>query len=334
MPIWVRPEVEFYHADVRIADDITKALQGVRYVFHLAAYGGFVPSISKYMDVNATGTLRLFEAIRDSGKDVKKVVVASSQGIYGEGKYVNRSGSVVSVGTRRISDLDRAQWDPLDPTTGEALQPSVTPESHPHNSSHVYSISKYAQERAALAMGYQLGVPTCCLRFAVTYGPRQSPHNPYTGVVAIFSTQILNGLNPLPYEDGQQTRDFIYVSDVARGALIAMEDERTSGRVLNLGTGTAMTIDRLARTLAQTYSKPELVPVYRGYYRPSDVRHLVLDPEQMARLGFRSTVTVTEGLRDVANWLRSTHDAIPERFRAAEEQLLRLGVVRESHGHR
>ncbi len=207
-----------------------------------------------------------------------------------------------------------------------------TPETQGHNSLHVYSISKYAEERVALAMAYQLDIPSCCLRYAVTYGPRQSPHNPYTGVAAIFSTQILNDLPPLPYEDGRQTRDFIYVSDVARGTLVAMENEQSAGRVLNLGTGVATTIDELARMLAHAYGKSELAPVYRNYYRPSDVRHLVLDPTQMAELGFRAEVRPAEGLRHVAQWLRATFKNVPERFRTAEEDLCRLGVVRKAHG--
>jgi dTDP-L-rhamnose 4-epimerase len=330
-PAWLRKDATFVQGDVRNVDDITNALRGVRYVFHLAAYGGFVPNVSKYMDVNATGTLRLYEVLRDHGNDVKKVAVASSQGIYGEGSYRDKNGIIHSVGTRSLEALNRCQWEHPDPKTGEPLTPLPSPETQPHNSLHVYSISKYAEERAALAMSYQLEIPTCCLRFAVTYGPRQSPHNPYTGVVAIFSTQILNGLPPLPYEDGLQTRDFIYVSDLVRGILLAMEHDETAGGVFNVATGVATTIDSLARTLAHAYRRPELEPIYRRYYRPSDVRHLVLDSTQLAKLGFRAQISVKDGIAEVARWLESNYKDLPERFREAEEQLLRLGVVRQAH---
>jgi dTDP-L-rhamnose 4-epimerase len=262
---------------------------------------------------------------------VRKVVVASSQGIYGEGCYRDGKDVVHAVGMRSLDALARGEWEHRHPVTQEVLRPVPTPETHPHNSFHIYSISKYAEERVALALGNQLGLPTCCLRFAVTYGPRQSLHNPYTGVVAIFSTQILNDVPPPPYEDGQQTRDFIYVADLVRGMLLAMEHEETAQQVFNVSTGVPTTIDGLARTLARVYGKPGLAPVYRGVYRPSDVRHLVLDPGRLAALGFRAPTGLEEGLREVARWLLATHKVVPELFRSAEAQLVRYGVVRQVH---
>jgi len=334
-PPWLRDDVAFVHGDVREADDLARALRGVRYVFHLAGYGGFVPELSKYMDVNATGTVRLYEAIRDHGREVRKVVVASSQGIYGEGPYRDSSGAVRCVGMRTLDDLAAGRWEHRDPDTGEALRPIPTTEDHPHNSLHLYSISKYAQERSALALGSLLGVPTCVLRYAVTYGPRQSLHNPYTGVVAIFSTQILNDLAPLLYEDGRQTRDFVYVTDNARANLLAMEHKETDQRVYNVSTGVATTIDDLARTLARIYGRTELEPIYRRAYRPSDVRHLTLDPRRLEALGWRAEVPFEEGMAHFARWAGSAGRVL-ERFRAAERQLLASGVVRQagpsSHG--
>jgi dTDP-L-rhamnose 4-epimerase len=328
-PPWLRDDVTFIHGDVRDVNDLARALRGVRYVFHLAGYGGFVPEVSKYMDVNATGTVRLYEAIRDHGREVRNVVVASSQGIYGEGRYRDSAGAIRSVGMRAPDDLAAGRWEHSDPETGEALRPVPTLEDHPHNSLHLYSISKYAEERSALALGSLLGVPTCALRYAVTYGPRQSLHNPYTGVVAIFSTQILNGLAPPPYEDGRQTRDFIYVTDNARANLVAMEHEDAGQRVFNVSTGVATTIDELARTLARIYGRPELEPVYRRTYRPSDVRHLVLDPRRLEALGWRAEIRLEEGMAHFARWAQS-HGRVPERFRAAERQLLSSGVVRQA----
>jgi dTDP-L-rhamnose 4-epimerase len=326
-PSWVPADVTFLQGDVRSVDDLARALRGVRYVFHIAGYGGFVPDVSKYMDVNATGTIRLYEALRDHGKDVRKVVVASSQGIYGEGLYRDKSGQVHQVGMRPIAAFERSAWEHGHPTTGEPLQPVPTPESHPHSSLNIYSISKYAEERSALALGSLFRVPTCCLRYALTYGPRQSLHNPYTGVVAIFSTQIVNDVAPLPYEDGQQTRDFLYVTDNVRGNLAAMERDETAGRVLNVGTGVATTIDHLARTLAALYDKPALEPVYRGSYRPGDVRHLVLDPSALVALGWRPETRLDQGMRQFVTWVRS-NDQIPDLFRTAEQNLIASGVVR------
>jgi len=328
-PPWVTGDVDFHHGDVRSVDDLARALQGVRYVFHLAGYGGFVPNVSKYMDVNATGTIRLYEALRDHGREVCKVVVASSQGIYGEGSYRDQAGALHQVAMRSIPALERSEWEHRHPGTGEVLQPVPTPESHPHNSLNLYSISKYAEERAALALGNLLEIPTCCLRYAVTYGPRQSLHNPYTGVVAIFSTQIMNDIAPLPYEDGRQTRDFVYVSDNVRANLLAMEHDATARRVFNVGTGIATTIDELARTLAACYGKPALEPAYRGCYRPSDVRHLVLDPAELSALGWRPEVPLRAGMNRFIEWARSS-DEIPDLFRTAEQNLIKSGVVRQA----
>jgi dTDP-L-rhamnose 4-epimerase len=328
-PTWVPDDVEFHRGDVRSVEDLTRALKGVRYVFHLAGYGGFVPDVSKYMDVNATGTLRLYEALRDHGRDVRKVVVASSQGIYGEGLYRDGSGRLLRQGMRPIPALERGEWEHRDPDNGEVLFPVPTPESQPHDSLNIYSISKYAEERAALALGQLFGFPTCALRYALTYGPRQSLYNPYTGVVAIFSTQIIHGLPPAPYEDGSQTRDFINVADNVRANLFAMEHEATAQQVYNVATGQPTTVDGLARSLAEIYGRPDLAPAYRGTYRPGDVRHLVLDPGRLEALGWRATIPLAEGLPRFADWVQA-QDQVPERFRAAEPQLVASGVVRLS----
>lgn len=328
-PPWLRADADFVRGDVRSPEDLTRALDGVRFVFHLAGFGGFVPEVGTYMDVNATGTVRLFEAIGDRGRGVRKVVVASSQAIYGEGLYRDRDGRPLRVGMRPVADLERRLWEHRDPRTGGPLEPLPTPESAGHDSLNLYSVSKYAGERASLAMGHLLGIPTCALRYAVTYGPRQSLRNPYTGVVAIFATAILNGLPPLPYEDGGQTRDFLDVSDNVRANLIAMEADETSGRALNVGTGVATTIDHLARSLAELLGRPDLAPSYRGYFRPGDVRHLVLDPSALIGLGWRAEVAREDGLRRFAASLPAG-EGVAERFREAERGLVAVGVVRAS----
>lgn len=328
-PDWLPLEVEFHEGDVRSADDLARALKGVRYVFHLAGYGGFVPHVSKYMDVNATGTIRLYEALRDHGREVRKVVVASSQGIYGEGLYRDGHGHARSLRMRPIDSLERAEWEHRDPNTGELLHPDATPESQPHDSLNLYSISKYAEERSALSLGQLFRFPTCCLRYGLTYGVRQSLHNPYTGVVSIFSTQIMNGLHPTPYEDGRQTRDFVNVLDNARANLFAMEHEATEQKVYNVGTGRPTSIHSLACLLAQAFEHPELQPVYRGTFRPGDVRHLVLDRSALSSLGWDAEISLNKGLPAFVNWVRS-QDHVPERFRGAERQLVASGVVRMS----
>lgn len=327
-PAWVPSDVEFIQGDVRSPEDLGRALTGVRYVFHLAGYGGFVPEVSKYMDVNATGTIRLYEALRKRPDQIRKVVVASSQGIYGEGRYASTNSEPCLVPMRAIADLEQGKWEHRD-RAGNLLIPQPTPESQPHNSLNVYSISKYAEERAALALGYHYNVPTCCLRFGLTYGPRQSLHNPYTGVVAIFTTEILHDRPPLPYEDGQQTRDFTFVVDTVRATLYVMEHEGSQGQVYNVGTGVGSSVDKLARCLATVYDNPAVTPAYRNCYRPSDIRHLVLEPSKLADLGYRCQTPLEEGLKHVAKWVLAQGD-VPDLFRGAEAQLIHAGVVRQA----
>lgn len=325
-PSWIPKDCRFLHGDVRHEADLTRALEGVEFVFHLAAFGGFTDNASKYFDVNTTGTIRLFEALRAGRHTVEKVVVASSQGIYGEGSYRTGDGQAIEdAPPRSIERLRDRQWDPVDEVTGCPLVAVPTREDKRPRTDHIYSLSKFAAERSALALGRQWSIPTCALRYAVTYGPRQSLHNPYTGVTSIFSSQILLGRRPVVFEDGHQTRDFLYVKDNARGNLFAMESEATAGRALNLATGVATSVRDLVSTLGDALERPTEAHA-PGLFRPADVRHLVLDSSELGQLGFHASVTVREGIAHFAAWVRD-QPAIEDRFTPALPGLLASGVV-------
>jgi dTDP-L-rhamnose 4-epimerase len=325
-PAWIPPEAEFMQGDMRSLDDVEKALTGVDVVFHLAAYGGFAPELTKMTDVNACGTSRIFEAIRTKGLDVRKIVTASSQAVYGEGAYTCLEHGVFYPDRRPIEQLDRGEWEVACPVCNEPASGAPIPEEAPLKFGGVYALSKYFEERLTLALGREWGIPAVALRFALTYGPRQSVFNAYSGVCSIFSTRLLNGLPPVIYEDGRQVRDFTFVEDVARANVHVMLDERIDGDVFNVGTGTGTSLWEFACLLRDAYGA-EVDPVTPGEYRPMDFRHLIADSSKLQRLGWRPKVSVAEGVRRYAEWILSG-DRPAEYFSEAEAALKQLRIVR------
>ncbi len=325
-PEWVPDDVEMVEGDLRSYDDVERALQGVDVVFHQAAYGGFAPELTKMTDVNACGTARIFEAIRTKDLDIAKVVTASSQAVYGEGQYRCARCGPCFPGRRPLEQLARAEWEVPCPTCGHPMTGMPIGENGALDLTGVYAISKYYEERLTLSLGDEWGIPTVALRYALTYGPRQSIFNPYTGICSIFSTRLLNGLPPVLYEDGLQTRDFTFVRDVARANLLVMESDEANGQVFNVGTGVGTTVIDFACLLRDAYGVA-VDPELRGEYRPLDVRHLTSDSANIRMLGWEPAVPVAEGVRRYAEWIMSKgHPA--EYFSRAEKTLKQLRVVR------
>lgn len=324
-PVWLNPRARFFQGDVRDGAALSQALEGVCAVFHQAAFGGFTPEISKYIDVNTIGTARLFEQIAKGKSAVRKIVVASSQAVYGEGAYRCERHGLKYPSKRPPAQIEKKNWELFCSECESTLQPIPVSEEKPSEGETAYALSKEFEERLALAYGKQLGIPTVALRYAVTYGPRQSIFNPYTGVVSIFSTRLLNNLPPLVYEDGQQTRDFIYVGDVVHANLFVMESEAADFKVFNVGTGIATSVEALARELASIYGK-KIGPKIPGEFRHGDVRHILLDPSPLSRLGFRAATSLKEGLGHFAEWMR-THERVEEYFSEAYGNLKRNRII-------
>jgi len=233
-PAWLSPEAEFMRGDVRHRGDWERALEGVDLVFHEAAYGGYMPEIAKFIHVNAVGTAIMLETIRDRNLPVRKVVIASSQAVYNEGAYACPVHGHFFGTTRPIAQLQAGDYNVHCPVCGAASVPAPTDERAPMGGENVYAISKADQERLLISWGRATGVPVVALRYSCTYGPRQSVFNPYTGVIAIFCTRLMNDLPPVIYEDGRQSRDLIFVQDVARANMIVACDNRADGRRLGL----------------------------------------------------------------------------------------------------
>lgn len=325
-PDWIPTEVEFLEGDVRNRDDLDRALEGVDWVFHQAADGGFTSAISHYFVNNALPTAVIYELIRDK-HPVQKVVVASSQAVYGEGKYVCPQHGPQYPQPRSVEQMRAQDWELHCPECGSSMAGVPIDESHV-NPLLPYAMSKYWSEMMALNLGKLYRVPTVALRYSLTYGPRQSLFNPYTGVCSIFSTRILNGKPPVIYEDGRQTRDFVFVEDVARANVLVAEKEEANFQVYNVGTGVATTVLEFVATLEHAYGR-DVQPALRGEFRPGDFRHLFTDAACLRSLGWEPQVSLEEGLRRYAAWIQ-TYGTIEEYFTEAERLLKRTQVVLQS----
>jgi dTDP-L-rhamnose 4-epimerase len=327
-PDWVPAAAEFVRGDVRNRADWVRALDGIDIVFHEAAYGGYMPQIAKFMHVNSVGTALMLETIRDRQLPVSKVVVASSQAVYNEGAYAcPEHGHFYGV-TRPIARLAMGDYEMHCPVCDAVAFPHPTDEAAPMGGENVYAISKADQERLVLSWGRATGIPTVALRYSCTYGPRQSVFNPYTGVIAIFCTRLINDRAPVVYEDGRQSRDLVFVEDVARANLLVATDERADGQVMNVGTGEAAEIGDLARMLAERLGKP-IEPHLPGEYRPGEMRALISDTLKIRALGWEPQTGLAAGVDRYLEWIRSRGD-IKEYFSTAERALRRRQVVKRA----
>jgi dTDP-L-rhamnose 4-epimerase len=303
-PDYLSPEVELVVGDIRDPELVERALHGVDAVYHFAARVGVGQSmyeVRAYTDVNNLGTAVLLEAL--SKRPVERLVVASSMSIYGEGPYVDRDGRVHEDVHRTLEQLRAGRWEPRD-EEDRPLEPQPVPETKQPYLSSVYALSKFDQERTCLMLGEAYGVPTVALRFFNAYGPRQALSNPYTGVLAIFASRILNGKPPLIFEDGGQRRDFVSHRDVARACRLALEVPDAKGRVFNVGSGRTHTIREIARQMAETMGRPDIEPEITQSYRVGDVRHCFPDVSLARRvLGLEPAVDLATGLGELAAWL-------------------------------
>ena len=327
IPAWINPGAEFVLGDVRDPVTLAAALAGVDTVFHLAVYGGYMPEIARFVDVNSLGTARLLETIRDRRPAVRKLVVASSQAVYVEGAVACPTLGLRFPPRRRDADLAAGRFDVPCPLCGGATRSAPTPEHAPTGGETVYALTKSDQERLTLAWSRQTGIPAVALRFACTYGPRQSVFNPYTGVIAVFCTRLLNGLPPILYEDGEQTRDLCHVSDIAGACLLAAESEKLDGQAVNVGSGRPTSVRRLAEMLAELLGVRRS-PQVPGSYRPGEMRALTPDTSLAESAGFRAAVPLAEGLATYVRWL-ATQGPVAESFGESLARLRRHRVVHE-----
>jgi len=326
-PSYLHKDVELVRADVRDPSFVLKALEDVDSVVHLAAAVGVGQSmyeIRQYVDINGVGTAVLLEAL--SHRPVERLVVASSMSIYGEGLYETSDGRPVPNAQRDPARIAEGAWDPVG-EDGKVLWPVPTPEWKTPDLASVYALTKYDQERLCLVFGRAYGLPVTALRFFNTFGPRQALGNPYTGVLAIFASRILNGRAPLIYEDGHQQRDFVSVHDAARAIRLALKTDAAAGLALNVGSGEPRTILQVAETTLEVLERKELGIEVTGRYRQGDVRHCFADLALARKtLGYEPRVAFRNGLEELAQWL--AEQPAVDRTQDAQAELESRGLLR------
>ena len=320
------PNIELIRADVRNGDAVTRALKGIDSVIHLAAEVGVGQSmyaVERYTSVNDVGTAVLFEKLIDN--PVRRVVTASSMSIYGEGLYLDADGNPVQDAKRQVRTSEDQGWDPVD-AQGRSLTPVATPEWKRPDLASIYALGKYVQERTTFIMSEAYGMEGVCLRLFNVYGPGQALSNPYTGVLAIFASRLLNGQQPMIFEDGQQRRDFVYVGDVARAFVEALELPQAAGEIFNIGSGHDRSVTEVAQELARAMGKNDIGPQIVGKSRIGDIRHCFCDGSKAAeKLGFRAGQDFREGLAELAEWV--AQQTADDRVEQARAELEARGLV-------
>ena len=300
-------DIEFIHGDVRDADAVKRALDGVNRVVHLAAAVGVGQSMYEIVDYtssNALGFAVVLEAAAEARDRIEKLVVASSNTIYGEGRYrCSAEGADVLAGMRSVEQLKARDWEPKCPRCGAPLEPLPTDETKPLQPASIYAIGKRDHEEMALVWGRAYGVATTALRFFSVYGRGQALSNPYTGAVAIFASRMLNGRQPIVFEDGQQMRDMVHVSDVVAALVAALDPGHGDGASINIGTGVPTTVTQIAEALSR-HLDIDVGVDYQNTFRAGDVRHCFADVA-LARelLDFAPKMGFDEGIGDLSGWL-------------------------------
>lgn len=303
-PEYLHPDVELIIGDVRDPNLIRQALKDIDIVYHLAAVVGVGQSmyeIVKYTTTNNLGTAVLLEALIE--QPVERLIVASSMSVYGEGLYTTPHGSLCVGCDRQSHQLKAGNWEVRN-AAGEVLIPIPTPETKPPSLASVYALSKYDQEQMCLLIGQTYGISTVALRFFNTYGTRQALSNPYTGVLAIFASRLLNNNPPLIFEDGNQRRDFVSIHDVVQACRLAMEVPAAAGKVFNVASNHQCTVLEAAQLMARVLGKKDIQPLITGKYRAGDVRHCFADISlAQLILGYKPRITLEQGLIELTNWL-------------------------------
>lgn len=325
VPDYVPREVEFIHGDVRDRETMLRALQGVDVVYHLAAYQDYLPDFSTFFSTNTTSTALLYELIVAEAKQVQLVVVASSQAVYGEGKY-DDGGKAVYPGPREEAQLARGDWEHRS-ASGAVLEPGWTDESvmRPHNS---YGLSKRDQDDIAMHLGKRYGIPSVAFRYSIVQGPRQSFRNAYSGALRAFTVQLGSKVAPLIYEDGQQIRDYVGIRDVIRANMLPLDDPSMAFNSYNVGGNRTVRVTELADLVAGVVGV-KLEPSMPGFYRVGDTRHIRSDVRHLEKHGWKVQSTLEDVVKEYVHWALAS----PGFFNAAADALARmeaLGVLKRA----
>lgn len=331
-PGYLNAAADFVHGDVRNRADMTEALRGVDVVFHMAAYQDYLTDFSTFAFVNDGGTALLYEIIVNQRLPVRKVILASSQAVYGEGRYHCERHGALYPPPRPLEQLRAGQWDILCPHCGRGLRPVPTDESKvdPNNQS---SVSKYGQELYAMTLGGKYEIPTVVLRYSITQGPRHSFYNAYSGILRNSAVRLLNGLSPVVYEDGGQLRDYVYVDDVVQANLLAMESAEADGQVFNVGGAEPVSVLDYARMVIRLAGR-DILPEIPGEFRFGDSRHTFSDGGRLRALGWEPTTPLERIIDRYLEWAESQKEVPYQYHSAASSVMKQTDVIRRTRTRR
>jgi len=323
-PSYLTPDVDFILGDVRNSSDMEKALEGMDAVYHFAAHQGYLTDFSTFAQVNDMGTALLYEIIVNKRLHVQKVVLASSQSVYGEGEYMCAEHGVQYPPPRLREQLRLGDWGVKCPVCHKDMEPLLTDESHanPHNQ---YAASKYAQELYALALGRRYAIPTVAMRYSITQGSRQSFSNAYSGILRIFTVRLLTGHPVNLYEDGNQLRDYVHVADVVNANLLVLESEAANYEMYNIGGSRAYSVNEFTKLLIKIMGK-NVKPQKPGEFRFGDVRNIVSDINKIRKLGWEPQKPIEQNMKDYIAWIQSQPQII-DYYADAEKNMRQQGVI-------
>ena len=326
IPEYLDERIEFMAGSATDVRALTEALQGVDYVYHLAAFQDYLPYFSKFVDVNVSSTARIYELIVRDNLPIKKVIVASSQATLGEGLYLDSDGNEVLPDMRLEEDLKKGIWEPR-PPDGKEIYCARTPEriSNPQNP---YGMSKIAEEMFALQLGKRYGIPSVAMRYSIVQGSRQSFYNAYSGACRIFCLAFHQGKEPQIYEDGNQIRDFVNIHDVVDANFLVLEDDRANYEMFNVGGGAPITVKHFAETVAEVFGIKDYEPKPCGKYRFGDTRHIWSDISKIESLGWKPTRTIYDSVSEYKEWLNSA-SSIDNIIEYCSKKMEDLNVLRD-----
>lgn len=330
IPDYINKDAEFINADILDKETFYKAVKGVDILFHQAALVGIGQSmyeIARYTEINSLGAAVMMDVIANKKHRLRKMIVTSSMSMYGEGKYVCEQCGPIYPRSRTEEQLKRKEWELLCPNCKGSARPVGTDETKPLMPTSIYAINKRDHEEMFLAIGKAYEIPAIALRCFNVYGSRQTLSNPYTGVCAIFSARVLNNNNPIVFEDGLQSRDFIHIKDIVSANILAMEKDEANYEVFNVGTGERITILKIAQILIEKINPDKgLKPKIKNEFRKGDIRHCFADISKIRKiLGFELAVNFKEGIDDLVDWVRK--QTCEDKVEQALSELERRGLV-------
>ena len=326
----IKDKCTFIKGDVRNKEDWQKALKGQEVVVHLASETGTGQSmyeIEKYNDVNVMGTSNMLEVLSTSSHLVKKIILSSSRSVYGEGKYKSNNQIIQYPKSRKIKDLDQGIFNLLCEYTNQDMKPMPTDEDSLINPKSIYALTKYTQEKMILLISQSLSINPVILRYQNVFGPGQSLSNPYTGILSIFSTRILNGNDLDIYEDGLESRDFVYIDDVVEATILGIEKNEANGEVFNVGSGVATTVKEVAESLKGFYDSDIRISI-SGKFRLGDIRHNYADLSKIkSLLGFTPKYNFLEGISEFVKWVK-TQEVKEDKYDKSIQELREKGLMK------